>query len=1486
MAFENLFGRTPKQPTQQSGGRFTNLFAKKEEPTTQPVEQPTKQPVAEVKTIDRPFLKAQFLTVPDGTLTTTPRGSGSLPVRKGFERDHIVPVALGGTSNDPNLQFLESRKSVIDEIRNKPIAAKDRQEGKMLVEWKAINDFKAGTIGLNEARQRVLNWDKQPKKEYQFYAEEFLKSPVTLAQKIGGAFKNLFTRKKKEEPEKPKETREQRAERITPEFLKKEQKPVYKYAIDLIDSYINQGFLPAADLITERVTKPLLKGELPGQKQVIGFLEKGREGEAKKRLAKNPEKYNKDASVFDATPLEMAKSEVQMEDLAFGFSGGLASIRRQLGSAAKSFLGRKLSQIETRVLNNNLEQLVKKDVKLVKITKEGEAIFEVGKTRTPVKIKDFIDPAQEMGVAKQLVKPFKKEVAKPPGGFVEPIVEEARKVDLAKPKAEVKVEPKKVAVEPVKFSEATKTFKTKLSDALKGEAGVKEIVKREANILQRQEINNEVVRGIKNNPIWQKEKAVKDIMGEGWKMSKGDKVVVATPKQVESFLQKGYKKDIEIDSLAKEAGFDRGIDFLENQVKLSELPTTPVRKTLIESLTKKDPSFAQARQVVESVKGEKVRKSSLLLEKAKSKIIKSSLKERRKTVRAIQDFFNLTDSEIKKVSRKDVGLMNAVEWRDFVRGLRTKAESTANFKSIRNEIQHKITTNDIPLASVKNVLGKTVKNLEPFELEAASDAIDTIISKSKPESLSVFDNFVDRRKKFIIPENLDVASVKVGDKSFPAVRKSGFFARKSFETAPMRDNYKQTLSPTNMALNQGKAKLGGDFGAVYNQLWRPVQKAIAQSKIFKVNLDTAFKNILKKYKIKITAKNGKLFSDYVENKVKVPQKYEPAVKEIRSYLNKQRGAMNEVRERMGKQPLGFIQDYIPHMQKTGLWNDMINNIATISDNLDFITPNQVKNPFAEKRILEELPNAERNLFQLVDRYNSAVAKDLHESPAIEHIKAHTAVMESRGLSKSKQYWDEYIRTGLVGKSHKIDSAIGVGIKGRKVFKRWNNMVNLAFLSGKVAWNVATQPLSYLGLTTAEAGFWNSAKAVVKYFDKGLRKSVRDYSTTLQTKSADTIANAVGEGRGRVNSIYRSPIDKYNDLISVVGSAEEKVLTELSYIAGLDKAKQLGYRGKDAQTFADIIAERTQSMYNKENRPLIGNSDVVRFAKPFQSFSLELWNHVKEFATKSGGGFSLTKRQRVGKLLSLMAGVFVANEYAEWVTGRKKTTVGSFIPYFGEFVDRGIAKARKKDYIRDRSPLVLTQQFEDAIKGWQDYVDHGDTKKLRKIGVNFGLALGGIGGGSQINNIIDGTLANISGDVRNVKGQSLFKVDDTKSRIKAPIFGVWSTEGGREYWETPSKTKRTYNRLNTLQPKEREKEFNALSKSQQTQINYLYLEDHYNLNKKLRELRNKSVEERAQGIKKYLLRQSKANRLKLSEQLEDVGILTKEADKRLEKIWTN
>lgn len=688
---------------------------------------------------------------------------------------------------------------------------------------------------------------------------------------------------------------------------------------------------------------------------------------------------------------------------------------------------------------------------------------------------------------------------------------------------------------------------------------------------------------------------------------------------------------------------------------------------------------------------------------------------------------------------------------------------------------------------------KVVK--KPEQLSMVRRAI--IPSEVPTKALSGFKNFINLKKiktKKVPFAQMDIAGIVRGDKVYAAIRRSGFYARKEIQTSPVRNIYKQTMAPYHMALMQDGYRRGGKFGAIFRNVWLPTEEAIKNEKEFVALQAESIRNLAKKHKIKATKRNLRHLSDVMEGKVEATPQEELFTKSLRLHLDDLRKQANYVRDMMGKDQIGYIEDYVPHLQKTSLWNQLLTNEATISDNLDFIIPNQVKNPFSFKRMMEEMPKAERNLFTLLDRYVKAIAKDIYITPAIENIKAYNRVLKNRELINASKYWDEYIRTGLIGKQHKLDTALSIGFKGRKALQKWNHMVNLAFLTGKAAWNVATQPLSYMMNVPMETGIRNSIKGIFKSFlNRPLRKFVKENSKVLNIKGSDVHSIAVGEGRNIQNRIYRTKIDKYNHFISMLSAIEERELTLASYIAGLGKAKNLGYTGKDALTFADLTAARTQSMYNKENRALILNSDIARTLFPFQSFSVEMFNHLKEITTKAKGAESLNYRQRFGKLFGLLVGLYLASLYSKALTGRRKTTPGTFIPFAGNYVDALTAKVQNKEYYGGRSPITVIQISEDIIRGAKDFIKYGSLRRLRKIGINFGLALGGIGGGGQINNIIDGVVADIEEDVKNVKGDVMFRVEDAESKVKAPIFGVWATKEGIEYWQPKEEKQPTFKR---------------------------------------------------------------------------------------------
>lgn len=109
-----------------------------------------------------------------------------------------------------------------------------------------------------------------------------------------------------------------------------------------------------------------------------------------------------------------------------------------------------------------------------------------------------------------------------------------------------------------------------IKDYLNSEEGVQAIEELRAITEIAEGYDQNVLSGIKNNPSFKKEKQIYDDMGEGFLMEKDGKYVVVDSTRADLLEKKGWRKKIEIDELANEAGFERGEDYLNEILKRAD----------------------------------------------------------------------------------------------------------------------------------------------------------------------------------------------------------------------------------------------------------------------------------------------------------------------------------------------------------------------------------------------------------------------------------------------------------------------------------------------------------------------------------------------------------------------------------------------------------------------------------------------------------------------------------------------------------------------------------------------------------------------------------------------------------------------------------------------------------------------------------------------------------------------------------------------------
>jgi|TARA_Y100000296_G_scaffold8879_2_gene10459 hypothetical protein len=237
-------------------------------------------------------------------------------------------------------------------------------------------------------------------------------------------------------------------------------------------------------------------------------------------------------------------------------------------------------------------------------------------------------------------------------------------------------------------------------------------------------LKKEVLSGIKNNPFFRKEKSIKDVMGIGWLMERKGKSLVLETERLDEFEAKGWVRKIEIDTLAQEAGFESGEDYLQEHVDLDGLETS-VRKLAELELAAQNREFASTLELLgiikKEIKGQKVTMEKFMTELGK----RTRTSVRRRQVVAIRDYFGLTDRELKQISVKDVAFMTETEYKAFLYDIEAKAAQYADTLQKRLEIVALI--NDRQLQRSENVRKAlqlpTLDKMSDGDLEAYLDLL-------------------------------------------------------------------------------------------------------------------------------------------------------------------------------------------------------------------------------------------------------------------------------------------------------------------------------------------------------------------------------------------------------------------------------------------------------------------------------------------------------------------------------------------------------------------------------------------------------------------------------------------------------------------------------------------------------------------------------------------------------------------------------------------
>lgn len=546
--------------------------------------------------------------------------------------------------------------------------------------------------------------------------------------------------------------------------------------------------------------------------------------------------------------------------------------------------------------------------------------------------------------------------------------------------------------------------------------------------------------------------------------------------------------------------------------------------------------------------------------------------------------------------------------------------------------------------------------------------------------------------------------------------------------------------------------------------------------------------------------------------------------QIRKWYEHTFKQQNTSRTSRGQKPIEYRNKYSPEIIREmtlrerlfGLEHTM-NEVMKSQQVPDFINrwPGKPFNPreLARRGGIPEMLKEQR-ASKLTESYANSAARDIFDSDIIVNNKAVANKLDALGYNRSAnaiQNWTAeafgHVEAVMDRKSF---GQMSPGIERTTRFLA--SRMRLGYVRGafpaNIAWNSFVQTSSSV-LTVGKYGTRNSAAAVFDWFGNSkLRAEIAStYAATMKSAGKGDPSSLMPRFRGRTGSVTRQDIntgvsrlvtlnkgklETATDALNYITEVVERNITGWSIATGLRHGKGAGLKGEALWRYASDAGAKTQGMYNIENLPGVLRSGAIKTAAPFQTFSFNCWNLVKEWSgitgtPPTGAKFLSWQSARIrGKSALRFLGTATAMNYISHAAiGRKPWELSSLNPFYSivaEPMERIVRDEAWKG-ISTRSGLPAPAGIAmEAYLAAEDIGTHGDLTRARRWFIRNVPGWLGIPGGIQANRVVDGTLAIIAGEVSNKDDETMFDVEEFSDQIKAIFGGVWTTSEAREYWE--------------------------------------------------------------------------------------------------------
>jgi len=215
---------------------------------------------------------------------------------------------------------------------------------------------------------------------------------------------------------------------------------------------------------------------------------------------------------------------------------------------------------------------------------------------------------------------------------------------------------------------------------------------------------------------------LRDVKEGGWITTEGYKELVTKRARAKELTPESIAKNLDLIYNGPQKsveGKTAGYLFTDPKTKNTFIVETPdkaaIKAGLVRTRKRYEPEPAQTvaakRKLLEKEKIAKV-KTRYEAKIAKIKTAKEILQRRRSKIRAVRDYFKLTDAELRQISRKDIRLMSNYEFKQHIDRIRLKAEKLDVKRQAKNELVAHIREKEVNVENLRKAMKlPTMKNM-------------------------------------------------------------------------------------------------------------------------------------------------------------------------------------------------------------------------------------------------------------------------------------------------------------------------------------------------------------------------------------------------------------------------------------------------------------------------------------------------------------------------------------------------------------------------------------------------------------------------------------------------------------------------------------------------------------------------------------------------------------------------------------------------------